>query len=220
MTETLQTLLDRACVYSFLSAVFSDPSSKEFSRVGNAELQTTLLEACIRLEASRKGRFATGAAEKLVEAIKNMNPHQVHEEFIRIFGHTLSKEIAPYELEYLKNQEVFAVTQSLADINGFYAAFGLHVDAAERADHIAIEAEFLSHVILKEAVAIENNLGEESIEVCRKAQHDFMREHFLWWAAGFAAGLAAHPSASFYRCAGEFLLDFLKSEHRDGQKGE
>lgn len=214
MTEIVQVLLDRARVYSFLSAVFSDPSTEKFSRVWDPEMQSTLLEVCRRLEESRKGRIATRAAEKLTEAIGDTAPHEVNEEFIRIFGHTLSKEIAPYELEYLKNQEVFAVTQSLADINGFYAAFGLQVEAAERADHIAIESEFLSHVILKEAVAIENNLGEESIEVCRKAQHDFMREHFVWWAAGFAKGLIAHPSASFYLCAGGFLLEFLKTEHK------
>lgn len=156
----------------------------------------------------------------MVQALKDLSVREIQEESVRIFGHTLSKEIAPYEMEYLKNQEVFAMTQGLADINGFYAAFGLQVGAGERADHIAIEAEFLSFVALKEALAIENNLGEESIEVCRKAQRDFLREHFLWWAAGFAERLAAVPSASFYRYAGEFLLEFLKFEHSEHPQSE
>ncbi|HSP06471.1 MAG TPA: molecular chaperone TorD family protein [Acidobacteriota bacterium] len=215
MQDNVQTLLDRARIYSFLSALFSDPSTGRFRQVKNADLQATLLDACSRLASRYDGKQAGQAADRLMDALESANLSQVQEEFIRIFGHTLSKEIAPYEMEYLKNQEVFAITQGLADISGFYAAFGLHVDAAERVDHIAIQAEFLACLILKEAIAIENHLGEEQVDVCRKAQQDFLREHFLWWAARFASGLSEHVSASFYRCAGNFLLEFLKTEHHD-----
>ena len=213
MQDAVRILLDRARIYSFLSALLSDPSTGRFQQAKNTGLQATFLDACSRLPALHNGKQAEEAARRLIDALESADSRQVQEEFTSIFGHTLSKEIALYEMEYLKNQEVFAITQGLADINGFYAAFGLHVDAAERADHIAIEAEFLACLVLKEAVAIENQLGEEQVDVCRKAQQDFLREHFLWWAARFASGLIEHTSASFYRRAGNYLLEFLKTEH-------
>ena len=99
-------------------------------------------------------------------------------EFVDVVGHTLSKQIAPYALEHLKNSDVFFRTQKLADLNGFYKAFGMEVESIERADHISTQTEFLSFLLLKELLALTNALDEEK-EICETAFIDFNQNHFL-----------------------------------------
>jgi TorA maturation chaperone TorD len=127
---------------------------------------------------------------------------------VNVFGHTLSKQIAPYALEHLKNSDVFFRTQKLADLNGFYKAFGLEVESIERADHISTQAEFLSFLLLKQCLAEQDSLSEEK-EICEKAFYDFQRDHFLDWVEMFAKNLTVHIDSDFYLLAGKFLNEFL-----------
>jgi TorA maturation chaperone TorD len=133
-------------------------------------------------------------------------------EYINVFGHTLSKNTAPYGLEHLPNQEIFIKTQSMADISGFYKAFGLQPAARERVDFISVEAEFLSYLILKELIARQKKYGEEKIAVARNAQRDFLKDHFAGWTLKLAGNVAAQASVRFYRHAGNFLQNFLRGE--------
>jgi TorA maturation chaperone TorD len=106
---------------------------------------------------------------------------------------------------------VFFRTQKLADLNGFYKAFGMEVESIERADHISTQTEFLSFLLLKELLALTNELDEEK-EICETAFIDFNQNHFSDWAKMFAGNLAKHVNGVFYPVAGKFLQAFLIKE--------
>lgn len=98
-----------------------------------------------------------------------------------LFGHTVRSTCPPYELEY-GSGEVFQQSQALADIGGFYQAFGMQLSGplAERPDHIVPEWEFLSLLALREAQAIAGGLIDSAI-CCRDAQRSFLKDHAAAW---------------------------------------
>ncbi len=63
----------------------------------------------------------------------------------------------PYETEYTTPDALYKAHQ-LADIAGFYRAFGLEMSTEnrERPDHLAAELEFMHFLALKEAQAMGN----------------------------------------------------------------
>jgi TorA maturation chaperone TorD len=213
-TEQSAILAARSLVYSFVSALFSPPDSEKFEMLHTLELQNGVLASSRYLDEKPglEGKSLEAAARKVFVTLRK-TAKQLQNEYALLFGHTLSKDTAPYEMEHLKNKEVFALTQGLADIQGFYKAFGVEVDAGERADHIAIESEFLSFLLLKESLAVENQQPDNE-KVSRQAQKDFWKDHYGWWTPKFASRMQQHQADGFYRFVADFFADFLESEKR------
>lgn len=105
----------------------------------------------------------------------------------RLGGHAVRSECPPYELEYQRG-EVFHQSQTLADIAGFYAAFGLACTGplAERPDHFVAQLEFLSILAQREALALERG-DAEGIDCCRRAQASFLCDHAGRWMPAYLA---------------------------------
>lgn len=84
----------------------------------------------------------------------------------------------------------FRQSQELADIAGFYRAFGFQTGAAvrERPDYLATELEFMYLLALKEAYAAQNSLPEQA-EICADAQHNFLQDHLARWIGPFCRSL-------------------------------
>lgn len=104
----------------------------------------------------------------------------------RIFGLVMTKLCPAYETEYCAWNDTTHRSQELADIAGFYRAFGLGPSrsAPERFDHVSLEVEFVSMLLEKERWATEN-AEEEHLEVCRNARSAFLRDHASWWLPTF-----------------------------------
>jgi TorA maturation chaperone TorD len=104
-------------------------------------------------------------------------------------------------------------TFELADVAGFYRAFGVEVrPETERADHITAELEFMHLLAVKEAHAEQEEGPGEHVEICHSAARAFMHDHLGRWVPRFAALVeerAAHP---FYAAAGRLLGGFLALE--------
>jgi nitrate reductase assembly molybdenum cofactor insertion protein NarJ len=108
----------------------------------------------------------------------------LQEEHRRTFGLTGS---LCYETEFGLPDE-FRQSQEMADIAGFYHAFGFRLGGTrhERPDHLAIQLEFLYVLSLKEAAA-----GiQEHVEVCIEARKAFLRDHLGRWIGLLAEGVA------------------------------
>ena len=128
--------------------------------------------------------------------------------FESTFGLLVSGPAPPYETEYISGKLAFQRSNTLADIAGFYRAFGLDIpeDFPERPDHIAIELEFMACLLELESAARFERQDDDRGDVCRNARRRFFQEHLGWWAPGFATLLADHPQApEFYRGTGHFL---------------
>lgn len=104
----------------------------------------------------------------------------------RIFGLTGS---LMYETELGLPHE-FRQSQELADIAGFYRAFGLQTGATvrERPDHLATELEFMYLLTLKEAYADSNAMPEQA-EICIDALGKFLQDHLARWIGPFRHSL-------------------------------
>lgn len=115
----------------------------------------------------------------------------------------------------------FRQSQELADIAGFYHAFGFRVGAAvrERPDHLAAELEFMYVLALKEAYALENSIFE-MVEICQDAERKFLQDHLARWTPQFCKSLQ-HSTAdrlgeeglqSPYILLAQLLERFIASE--------
>jgi nitrate reductase assembly molybdenum cofactor insertion protein NarJ len=134
----------------------------------------------------------------------------------QIFGLTGS---LCYETEYGLPHE-FRQSQELADIAGFYMAFGFKTGGPkrERPDHLAVELEFMHLLCLKEAYALSSSLPEQA-QLCRDAQRSFLNDHLGAWIGLFSQALLMSTSqaeGSFgiknpYLALGEVASNFVLS---------
>ncbi len=131
-------------------------------------------------------------------------------EYDRLFCHRTSVICPIYEVEYDRNR---AVSQgpTLADIAGFYRAFGLELAVSERPDHMALELEFMSVLAYKEALALQKDLREHA-EICRDAQKKFLEAHLGRWVVVFTDTIGQATQLEFYRKLAAELREFIESE--------
>lgn len=108
------------------------------------------------------------------------------------------------------------MSQTLADIAGFYRAFGLDLQPSlnERQDHIGVEAEFMQFLCLKEAYALTKGHSKEQVALCREAQMKFLGEHLGQWAFSFVERLEMKADGNVYGLTGRLLTAFLALEMR------
>lgn len=130
----------------------------------------------------------------------------------RIFGHTLRGNVCPYEIEYGRSQAL-QQAQELADLAGFYAAFGLQpaADRRERPDHVACELEFLEFLYRKEIWAIQRR-DPEMRETTRRAAQRFLRDHLARFGRAFGLELWREDPDGFFGRLGLLCEAFLAAE--------
>lgn len=177
-TKSTDAILARSRLYRWLSGRFLYP---EAARLADpAQAWEGAWEAAV-LTGSRALRGSVARLKALPSS-----PEDLQQEHAAAFGHTVAKECPPYETCY-GNSHVFMQTQELADIAGFYRAWGLEVSEAakERADHVSVELEFMAYLAVKEGYA--TGKGEpDKAALCRAAQRKFLSEHLGRWVLGFS----------------------------------
>lgn len=158
------------------------------------------------------------AARTLADARLIATVDQLHglppsrDTYERLFGHTLRGRVCPYECEY-GHRALLQQAQELADLAGFYAAFGLRIGEArhERPDHVACEIEFLEFLIRKECWALEHG-DREMAETTSAAARKFLADHLARFGRAFAVALQEAQPDGFYGALGELCEAFLRLE--------
>lgn len=116
------------------------------------------------------------------------DPDGVRGEYLDRFDH--GKERVPlYETEYGRMRGL-AKGKDLADVMGFYNAFGFELagePAAEPPDHVAIELEFYALLLYKQALLVED---AEGWDIVQHARERFLVDHL----GAYLAALAARPT--------------------------
>jgi len=135
-------------------------------------------------------REALAALERLEKACRRERG-ALPGEFTRLF---LQNRVPPYETSYLPKGSTGHVRQ-LADIAGFYRAFGFRVQG-EKPDHLGAELEFMALLCIKEAHA--RLAGrQKGAETCAQARRMFWQEHLGTWLGPYRRRLeeeARHPA--------------------------
>jgi TorA maturation chaperone TorD len=224
--EDRAVLLARECLYRFLAGALSDPYGDRFGLVLEAASQelaggaADLLRTEVGESATPLGMGELPAAQLDLAALRaelNRPLEELRAEHDRVFGLVQSRECPPYETEYHSSTEPFFRMQQLADVAGFYRAFGLQTArvAPERADHIALELEFMALLAWKDRRALESGEGPDAAEqaaVCAEAQRTFCSDHLAWWVPSFAMGLRRKAGEGFFMALGSVLAAFVAAE--------
>ena len=193
--------LQRAAVYRLLGGAFVSPTPARLEELALAAA-TAATAATGRLR-DKLARFAIAASE--AEPVATANEH------VFLFGRQV--RCSPYESAYSGLSPLGDKTARLADVAGFYEAFGVGPAAAQpdMEDHVGAELEFMSALALKEAYA----LGEgesEAAEITRGAEVLFLTDHLGRWAEAFAAEVEQATPLPFYTGAASLLAAWLQHE--------
>jgi TorA maturation chaperone TorD len=180
--RAVATALGRSAVYRFLSLVFlpvqDDPDG--LAREGTEAL------GVLRRMASDGRAVPLETVEKVAALLHDDAGPALREEYYRTFGHQIANDCPLHETQYGAGH-VFQQAQQLADIAGFYRAFGLEVadGAGERVDHLSLELEFMHVLTYREAYARLHH-GADRVAQLREAQQAFLRDHLSRWVSVLA----------------------------------
>lgn len=215
----------RQSLYRFAALTLADPRRNTWAQLSHpltAQLVQTaaaLVRSEPAAEADRLGLGERPLADLDPGAVLARLPagaDALNAAYERTFGLLVSSNCPPYETEYINSKFTFQRSQGLADIAGFYRAFGLEpsTEHPERHDHLALELEFMAFLLGLERAAIEsdNAEGAERSAICRDAQRKFLAEHLVWWAPTFARLLSRQDPGGFYDAASQFTAALMTAE--------
>jgi TorA maturation chaperone TorD len=117
--------------------------------------------------------------------------------------------VAPYEGSNVPTT-VGGITPRLADIAGFYRAFGMVV-TGDRPDHVVAQLEFLAVTLLAEAEATEDG-DPERADIAARATRSFLRDHIGAWIDAWAARVEAIDELSPWFPYAAIAADLVRSE--------
>ena len=213
--DAVDDALARAVVYRTLSLALQPPNDDRLRQMGAFEGFGDVV-AALRWLDRRAGGSALEAAATQLAAMSPPAVERVTESFVRLFGHTTRGLVCACETEYGPDNG-FHQPQQLADIAGYYLAFGLRPIAGSdtRVDHIACECEFMDFLNRKEAVLLAGETTSahagETLEVTQHAARGFLRDHLARFGCAFATRLANEDRDGYYAAVGQVLLAFLKT---------
>lgn len=197
----------RAEIYRFLALSFSDPAP------GAAEALQNQWSIALAAMTTLDPALDPAGTEQVASALGGLDDDALKRSHLAVFGHAISKDCPPYGGEY-GQAHIFEKSQTLADVAGFYRAFGLTLAKGvhDRPDHIAFELEFMEFLCLKQALAEARDHGAERVAFCLKAQRSFLETHLGFWAFSFAHRLQQRRAFGPHAAFACLLDDFLTQE--------
>ena len=138
--------------------------------------------------------------------------NDLRSEYIGLFDR--GKQVTSlYETEYGRERAMVKGTE-LVDIAGFYRAFGLETGGegvqAEMIDHIAVELEFYSLLVMKNNV-LSDSSSTDGVEIVIDARKKFLKNHL----GRFVEAVCERPGvieSPFYSMVFKFCRDLVLQE--------
>ena len=84
--------------------------------------------------------------------------------------------------------------KTTVEVARLYREAGLEVDATQPPDHIAIELEFLSYLVSKQAASI----GRDDAQKWLELQQRFLEDALRPWMVPFCRAIRLHSASPFY----------------------
>lgn len=165
----------RSCLSRLLASALSYPTEEKFESLRQC------LRVCEELSEDIPRRIAA-KIELFAASIEQGRREAYEDEYLRVFSHVCAADCNPCETAYT-SKHIFQASQKMANITGFYQAFGLQADR-ERPDHIAVEMEFLSFLCYRESIERSKSSVVE-LRSLRRAQRVFLERHLGKWVGTF-----------------------------------
>ncbi|MBM4409832.1 MAG: molecular chaperone TorD family protein [Chloroflexi bacterium] len=208
----LQAAIFRSALYETLALSFAYPTPHLGERLEDAIAD--LLELPEVAEA--------GYADDLMrmrDALAASSTDVLAMEHNHLFEH--STFCSPYETEY--EPDPFAKARQLADIAGFYTAFGMSVSTMRPTlqDFLGTELEFMSFLARKEAYAAARNWRHRR-QVTVDAERAFLHDHLGRWEKAVCKDVTDHTAmeagmnsaAPFFGAVASLCVRFVEDELR------
>lgn len=141
------------------------------------------------------------------------DPGSIRDEYVRLF---LKGDAPPYETSYdtvPAGSPRSGEPQQMADIAGFYGAFGFQV-ARDRPDHLAAEMEYVALLCVKQAFA---HLAEEGegAAVCAEARDKFLAEHLAPWLPAFRQRVEKSSRHPYLTSLAALVTTLVEADRRE-----
>lgn len=196
------TFLWRGAMYELLADALTYPEADTMEAVG---------EALADLQAHPATNVAGFAAplSAVAAAFTEAGPDELLAAFSRLFAGEVACSACETEYDF----DTFAKARQLADIAGFYLAFGLKVAESRPApaDMVSTELEFMSHLALKQAYAAVNGMSEQA-EISADAERAFLEAHLGRWMPAFCRDLGRFEAGGFYAAVADLCGRFVAAE--------
>lgn len=197
----------RAYIYKFLSMAFFYPYLELLEELGKGleDLSLSLKVLSVEFDTQALKEVVNGSKERLLE---------LQGEWNALFSTSLkapANETA-YELDKAGRK-----ASELADIEGFYKAFGVDVKAPVEPDSLVAELEFMSYLLVKKT-KMEGEGMHEAVQIVDEAYTSFFRDHLGRWYRVFTDLLREQSKEEYYQRMGALLRSFLDKE-REGIQG-
>ncbi len=204
----VQRALARSALYRLLSLACAYPSSDRIRVLRDEVLPTAQVGA-----AMMTGELADHL-DHLASLLSPLDLETVQAHYHRALGHVSVSDCPAYESAYV-GSNLFQQVQVMADVSGFYRAFGFAVSDVyrERSDHVAVELEFMHVLTYKEAFARVHH-SRDKVAICRRGQRRFWGDHLGRWLPAFAQLLRAKAETGFYSQLALLLAAFAETEAR------
>ncbi len=203
----------RAAAYGLIAHGFQYPEGDALSTLADPlrwETWSDVLETADR-QAGESLRFLRATITAFADRTDDTHRKLAHG-YDDLFGHAVRGRCPAYEMEYGRN-EIIRQASDLADLAGFYRAFGLEIakDATGRPDHVTAECEFMSALCLKEAHAyVQGDKG--NADICLDAERAFLRDHLARWLPAFAHHVQEADTDGWFAAFARFADVFVKAE--------
>ncbi|NQW16794.1 MAG: molecular chaperone TorD family protein [Chloroflexi bacterium] len=199
----------RQGVYRLASASFVRPIVEKFEMLAEAALHLSS-ESSIA-----SGLTISAASDGFLDMLKVMGSDDVpslHFEFLRLFGDGPEGPLVPlFEAVYI---DPLGMTAGwiIGDLEAAYSAGGVSANnpAAERADHLSVELDFMSHLCGIEAQGWEF----ESLTEIRRSlnlQSRFLERHARTWIPNVKSSMARQCDG-FYAAAIEAAVALIEHD--------
>ena len=145
------------------------------------------------LRAARQERAApAGGLNKLEKALSSVTPSELAGQHFRLFG---PAPVCPLELAFHLTNDPNGQAKKIADLAGFYKAFG--VESEQRADGLSAVLEFLAYLEIKRVHA-ELNGWSEKRDIAAEASAKMRSEIVFKTVSVIARKLHAVGAPEFY----------------------
>jgi TorA maturation chaperone TorD len=173
--EEAQNLLAEAALFRLVALGFAAPRLGRFEELRKAFMavdakKNPLCDVNHVASALREARLAWFSA----------SPSDVSAEYLRLFMG--ASVVSLYETAYGDGRRIGGRPVELADIGGFYSAFGFALNESDPvlADHLCAECEFMSLLSIKESYALVNGWTMRWASA-RAAADAFLEQHLGRW---------------------------------------
>ena len=142
----------------------------------------------------------------------NWQLNDLQAEHRRVFSNVITLDCPPYETLF-GNDHVFAQSQVMGDIAGFYRAFGVELskDVHERLDHLSVEFEFMHFLAYKESYSRCHD-GADKTQIVLDAQKKFVKNHIGKWVPLFCRMLVKKADSGLYKHVADLMAEWMDFE--------